>query len=211
MSTRDDWLKFQKLTRRVHNLYVNAEIKKETKKTKQSLLKYALIDPKDTAQLVIAKQIYYWLELGYIQNKINALAVVPEWWPIRVGANRPQLAIIFQSQERPRAYYTLHIPHYNGRKPNISPIKPYRKGNYRGTLVLRDNSKFVCYAVSESEAQSVIEDAKRHINDKFLVGSTVTIGTTRKKNFKTDKVKATSAKFFSRGLEQMQPDWIAYF
>lgn len=211
MSNKYDWSRFQKLIRRVHNLYVNAAIKKETKKTKKSLLGYAVIDPKDTAQLIIAKQLYYWLVLGYIQNRISALAVVPEWWSIRAGANRPQLVISFKSERNPRSHYTLHIPHYSGGKTNISPISSYQKGNYRGTLTLKDNSKFICYAVSENEAESVINDAKRHINSKFLVGATITIGTTRKKNFKTDRVKATSAKFFSKGLEQMEPDWIAYF
>ncbi|MEH2146254.1 hypothetical protein [Nostoc sp.] len=205
-----DWSTFQKLIRRIHNLYVSNEIKKETKKTKQSLLKYALIDAKDTAFLIIAKQIYYWFTLGYIQNAVNALAVMPEWWAIRKGADCPQLVILFKSQNSSKSYYTLQIPHYNGSK-TVCPIKPYKKGNYRGCLTLKDNSKFVCYAVSESEAESVINDAKKHIIDKFLLGSTITIGTTKKKNFSTDTVKAISGKFFGSGQAKNKPDWIAYY
>jgi hypothetical protein len=211
MSSRDDWIKFQKLTRRVHNLYVNADIKKETKKTKQSLLQYALINPKDTAQLVIAKQLYYWFELGYIENKISALAVVPEWWAVRKGADRPQLVILFKSEGNNRNYYTLHIPHYDGHNSSTCPISAYTKGNYRGCLTLRDNSKFICYASSEREAESVINNAKKHIKETFLLGSTVTIGTTQKKNFKTDKVKPVSGKFFGSGSLKSNPDWIVYY
>ncbi|MCC5619249.1 hypothetical protein LC605_30095 [Nostoc sp. CHAB 5836] len=211
MSNRYDWSKFQKLIRRVHNLYVNSDIKKETKKTKKSLLEYALIDTKDTAFLVITKQIYYWFTLGYIQNRINALAVVPEWWAVRKGADRPQLVILFKSEGNKSNYYTLHIPHYDGRKSSTCPISTYTKGNYRGCLTLRDNSKFICYASSEREAESVINDAKKHIIEKFLLGSTITIGTTQKKNFKTDKVKPVSGKFFSSGSLKSNPDWIVYY
>lgn len=211
MSNKYDWSKFQKLIRRIHNLYVNSEIKKETKKTKKSLLEYALINPKDTAFLVIVKQIYYWFTLGYIQNKISALAVVPEWWAVRKGSDRPQLVILFKSQKDPKSYYTLQIPHYDGRKTTTSPISAYNKGNYRGCLTLKDNSKFICYASSEGEAESVINEAKKHIIDKFLLGSTISIGTTQKKDFKKDSVKAVSGKFFGAGLKKGNPDWIVYY
>lgn len=206
-----DWSKFQKLIRRIHNLYVNSEIKKETKKTKKSLLEYALINPKDTAFLVIVKQIYYWFTLGYIQNRISALAVLPEWWAIRKGADRPQLVIEFKSQQKKATHYALSIPWYSGKKSNVSPISSYKRGNYRGCLTLKDNSKFICYAISETEAERVIKEAKNHIIDKFLVDSTITIGTTRKKNFGTDTVKATSGRFFGAGQTRPNPDWIAYY
>ena len=211
MSTKYDWAKFQKLIRRIHNLYINNDIKKETKKTKKSLLEYAIIDPKDTAFLIICKQIYYWFTLGYIQNKISALAVVPEWWAIRKGADCPQLVILFKSTTNPKSYYTLHIPHYDGHKSGVSPISSYKKGNYRGCLTLRDNSKVVCYASSENEAESVLREAEKHIIEKFLIGKTITIGTTKKKNFKTDTVKPVSGKFFGSGQMKGNPDWVAYY
>ena len=210
MSDKYAWSKFQKLIRRIHNLYVNSDIKKETKKTKKALLAYAIIDAKDTAFLVIVKQIFYWFTLGYIQNRINALAVLPEWWAIRKGADCPQLVILFKSTTSSTTRYTLSIPHYNGSK-TVCPIKPYKKGNYRGCLTLKDNSKFICYAISENEAELVINQAKNHITDKFLLGSTITIGTTKKKNFKTDTVKPISGKFFGSGQMNQNPDWIAYY
>ncbi|MEH2401527.1 hypothetical protein [Nostoc sp.] len=118
-----DWSKFQKLIRRIHNLYVNTQIRKETKKTKKSLLEYAFIDPKDTAQLIIAKQLYYWIFFG--ANKTDAIAVVPEWWPIRKGADCPQLVILFKSKKNTRAYYTLQIPHYDDIKDFLK-FDPFR-------------------------------------------------------------------------------------
>ncbi|WYL93428.1 MAG: hypothetical protein HEQ35_05735 [Gloeotrichia echinulata IR180] len=210
-SSKYDFARFRKLIRRIHNTRITASIGKAQTKAKKSLLEYAMIEPDDTAQMILNKQMYYWLTLGGLRSTMDVVPIIPEWWPVRVGADRAQLLIVFKSNQNSRTYNRLCIPHYSGSKINKSPLSSYKRGNYRGCLTLKDNSKFICYASSESEAESVINEAKRHIRDKFLINSSISIGTTRKKTFSTDTMVPILAKYFSKGQGQLTPDWQSYF
>lgn len=209
--TKYDFAKLQKLIRRIHNARVAADMKAAKTTAKKTLLEYALIDPQDTAQLILAKQQYYYFSLGNISKIVDTNVVFPEWWALRAGSDRPQLVLVFKSLSNKRSYNKLIIPQYEGQKIKKPPIPSYTRGDYRGCLVLKDNSKFICYAASENEAELVISKVKPHIRSKYLNNSTVTIGTTRKKNFSNDTMTAVLAKYFSAGQHRNEPDWTVYF
>ena len=95
-------------------------------------------------------------EIQSQQCKKNlAIATVPEWWAVRVGADRPQLVIMFRSTDANASRYTLTIPHYmdDGKTPKI--LK-YQKGSVKCEIELKDNSKIRIYALNEVEGKRVL-------------------------------------------------------
>jgi hypothetical protein len=199
-----DWVKFQRLSRRVHNLHVNKAI--ESQKSKNSnLLKYALIEPKDTAQLILNKKIYFWLELGFITKYTNLSQ--PESWLTKPGSFIPQLVVILRSLEKKRSgNYTLTIPHFTGSK-NIK-IPNYKKGNHTVTLVLRDASKIIVNAASEGEAKNLINRCTQYVRKELI---TRDFRHTERTGIDTHTLQAIRADFYPVGQGNSEPQWKIYF
>ena len=145
-----------------------------------------------------------------------AIAAVPEWWQVRLGADRPQLVIQFGQDlgngkiDDPK--YPLSIPHVNiSAVGNRSPIAPYTKGQWEAILTLADNSKVIVNAASAAEAESVINQAKLIINESALSGSFIKIGQRKGQALSIIRVAAKIAKYFPTGQKNMKPSWIKYF
>jgi hypothetical protein len=144
-----------------------------------------------------------------------AVASVPEWWAVRPGADRPQLAIIFanvlSTGKLGRSYWTLHIPHYNKPKGFRPSIPTYMKGDWQGTLVLTDNSKMVVNCESKQECMKVLNKLKilvpfelRSKNGKAIKPKILEYPS---KTFKGVRVVPIRADFYSKGKENAAPDW----
>lgn len=146
----------------------------------------------------------------------GCIASIPEWWEVRIGANRPQLIIHFaevlpNGKYAPPKYQTS-LPWPNLINPNMplsaSPISPYRKGNIQGVLTLKDNSKFIVNCVSEQECLRVINQAKSFIIPEMIdENNTPKIGNRGGKPVQEKQAKPKILRYFSTGQMDTRPDW----
>ena len=146
-------------------------------------------------------------EVKELINKIEPVAAVPDWWSIRVGADRPTLVIIY-GEKGTTSRWSLSIPHYIGGENGAKHIPSYTKGNFWTVLILKDNSKVVVNASSKSGGEAFIKKIKRFIAADLLKGSVIRSGGERK----GDKLRVVTvipimAKFFSTGQKNIAPDW----
>jgi hypothetical protein len=101
----------------------------------------------------------------------DAIAAIPDWWQVRLGADRPQICVIYRVAGK-RNYHTLAIPHPRSLEaPKSPPLPPYRNGPWQGQVILLDNSKFTVNAASQGEAQRVIDAAMGQISPSMLGGN----------------------------------------
>lgn len=204
------WEFTQKVIRIGHNRAVKKHFRDVTSDDsrsngRQALKTSLLIRNEDSGLEVINKQIYFQRLVG---GDIP-IATMPEWWPKRVGSDIPQLTVVWRPPGK-KTSYQICIPHYNGdRNPKIPS---YRKGSYRGTLTLSDNSKLVVNAASENEADRVIRVLRRYINPKFASGRNPHIGKVKGSGFKEARVVPIVADFYPYGqAEDNRPSWRKYF
>jgi hypothetical protein len=98
----------------------------------------------------------------------NAVAAIPDWWQVRLGADRPQICVVYRVAGK-YTYHTLSIPHPASlNKVESSPLPAYKKGPWQGQIILLDNSKFTVNAASQGEAQRMIDAAMRVISPSVL-------------------------------------------
>lgn len=159
----------------------------------------------DSAIEVSNKQLYF--QTLREQHQKQAIASVPEWWATRVGADRPQLVVVFRAQGK-TSWYQMTIPHYQGDRHPKFPA--YRKGSYRGEITLTDNSKLVCNANSEGEADRILRIMMRHVNPKYLKNREPKY-VKQRRALSEVKVIPLFADFYSHGQTNAQPDWRSYF
>jgi len=148
-------------------------------------------------------------------------AAIPESWAIKIGANRPQLLVLFA-----RVFddgfvgppkYQLTIPHYQNLGPiTQSPVGSYQHGRIRCLYELIDNSKIVVFAKSRSEGVRVIQQALSVINP-FMFNSFVDedVIATPMSNSRREFAEATFvpriARYYSNGQRNEIPDWEVRF
>lgn len=142
----------------------------------------------------------------------NAIAALPEHWQVQIGADRPQLVVLFAevlpNGKLGRSRFPIAIPHYN-KSANFRPnIPAYTKGNYMGILVLKDNSKITVNASSISEAERVINTLSSLVNPALLTGAKPKVGPRGGEPIANRFVKATSASFFATGRKDLNPTWV---
>jgi hypothetical protein len=138
---------------------------------------------------------------------INPVAVIPEWWQVRPGANRPQLVVLVKSTEG-NSYWSFSIPHYN-RGDDFKPTIPrWTKGSHFACLTLNDNSKLWINASSQSEAEGVIRQLLTYI-DPAQLPQPLQIHTGERKGqaLRVATVKPVRGLFYSQGQRNMIPDW----
>jgi len=144
-------------------------------------------------------------------NQGEAIAAVPEWWAVRVGADRPQLVILYgeslADNKTGRSRYPLTIPYYKFTGEGLPDFPTYQKGQWEGTLTLRDNSKVTINAVSYNEAARVLGEIKKFIDPEKLDGITQKIGERGGVKLQTITVKPCTAKYFATGQKNTNPDY----
>lgn len=224
--SKQEWREFRGYCQRVHNIHV----KLAERKIKQSaspnqgvatekqlkILKTCLIDKDDTAQLCLLKQLFFWIDLGHLSGRIEAIAAVPDHWQLRPEAQRPQLVVLFAEKKANgklgKAVYAVNIPHYEHSKaPTTSPLPGYKKGQWEGILTLSDNSKVVVNAFSEFEAKKVLNAAEKAIGSDYLKGSQTKIGKRKGIDLKEIEVVPVKAKFFPTGRKDLSPKSVSKF
>ncbi len=132
---------------------------------------------------------------------IETNAIVPDAWQVKVGNDRPQLAIQWANSlgngEIGTSRYNLSIPHWNG-STNWSLLPKYRKGNWQGRIILKDNSRLMVYAYSASEAKRAIKALLKFVSPSMIKSRTPYIGEANV-DHSTSFVEPTLAKFFEKG------------
>lgn len=214
-----DYRKFRSYLSKYHNVHVKLAIRKSKQEANASnrlvtsrrleLLQSCLVDGNDTAQLVLLKEIFFWVDLGYLGDRLQSIATLPEYWPKRVGNDYPQLVVAWRPQGK-KSTYQISIPHYNGdRNPKIPA---YRKGSHRGELTCTDGSKLVVNADSIAEADRVIKVLRRYIEPRFHTGRDAHIAKVKGPGFKEARVVPIVADFYRHGqTEDARPNWRKYF
>lgn len=98
----------------------------------------------------------------------DVVASIPDWWPVRLGAERPQLVVVFR-RANTSDYHQIAIPWPTiTEPPETSPLPAYRKGNFHTLLTLKDNSKFLVNCANQSEGQKMLDAAKSVIDPSLI-------------------------------------------
>ena len=150
-------------------------------------------------------------------NVSDAIAAVPDWWQVRLGADRPQLLIQYAQQftdgtwDKPK--YIVSIPYWNKSKDAtvITDFPSYQKGQYQGCLILSDNSKLIINAKNATIASSVIGAISLGIDPLKLIGSEYTTSERRGNRLAEIVVFPRIAKFFATGQKDLNPTWSKKF
>ena len=219
-----DWRTSQRYIRIGHNKAIRnyfQTVKRGT--TREALRNSLLITSFDSADHMLVKMQYFNQYLSGI--KTDTVPVIPEWWQARVGSERPQLVVVFKPKNEnntkgKKSRWSLTIPHFNASISNVERqlrlIPDYTKGQYQGVLTLKDNSKLIVYAKSINEAERFIKKivSSNLIDPKYIVNKTriendIKLGRANG-NFKEITVTPTSAKYFSTGQKNLQPDWVSF-
>ena len=147
----------------------------------------------------------------------DAIAAIPDWWQIRLGADIPQLVIQYAERLGDGSYgspkYSVSIPHY--RKTFEQTVKEdfpsYTKGSRMGVLICSDNSKLIVNALDEDEVDRVMTQLMSLIDSTFIQDARINNGARRGSNLKEILVYPRIAKYFATGQKDTKPTWIKYF
>ncbi len=150
-------------------------------------------------------------ELCLAKNKeMEAYASVPDYWQTR-SFQKPQLAIQYAENlgngKIGRSRWTLYIPHYNKPKEYEASFPKYEKGDYRGILVLNDNSKIIVHCKSEPECLRVINALKHYVDPFYLKNIKEPETTKGNEKYKQVSVIPTLCQFFPKGQKDTIPLW----
>ena len=144
----------------------------------------------------------------------DAIAAVPDWWQVRLGADRPQLIVQYARKNSDgtfdKAKYIVSIPHWWKSKDQTveSDFPTISKGQYQGTLIFLDNSKIIVNCLNEVEAQRVVTKLSSNIKPIDLEGSIYTRSFRRGRELNEVIIFPRIAKFFATGQRNMIPTWV---
>ncbi len=149
-------------------------------------------------------------------TKIEPVAIIPEWWQLRLEGDVPQFVIAFGEVDELtgkclHAKYPMTIPHFKDVKPLSCPVPRYKKGNYELLGIMKDNSKLIINAFSEYECERVFNSIFPFLDPNFSSSLKYKIGKRVGYQFKEIWVCPRFGKYFSHGTKDTNPDWTVYF
>lgn len=208
----NSWEFTQKVVRIGHNRRIQQYFKdiksdKDTNTGRAALKTALLIRDEDSALEVQVKMTYF---TGYLNG--DYVISYPEGWEMKKGTQIPQLAIIFRDTNKNSisGNYTLHIPHYNGKKKPTLPI--YEKGDHWARWILKDNSQILVNARTEAEVIRVIGILEKQVESKFRTEKIpwMKLGRYTRGTIKQIKVAPIRADYYPNGKENSFPKWRHY-
>jgi hypothetical protein len=140
------------------------------------------------------------------------VSAIPDWWQVRIGADRPQIVVAFRKADS-TTYHQISIPHPESTvKWAENLMGDYRKGPWSGILTLKDNSKFIINCETKAEAQRMVNIAKSLIRPDMIFSPSVEQFTERKGHaVGVAQMRGRQAYYFSTGQKSAKPDWRAQF
>jgi hypothetical protein len=146
----------------------------------------------------------------------EAVAVIPEWWQVRLEGGVPQLVLAWgevdaSSGKCLHSKYAMTIPHFINIRPESCPFPRYRKGNYELIAYFKDNSKLIINAFTEHECERVYNSILPWIDQEYASSVRYKVGKRVSYQFKEVWVCPKFGKYFSQGNRDTNPDWTVYF
>jgi len=141
-----------------------------------------------------------------------AIAILPEHHQIRTGSNIPQASILWRGLKADGSFTNdfraSTIPHYNKDKKPV--LQNHTKGSHYARIILKDNSRIVVYAESQSTAERVAREQLKYVDASFIPSPIkVSLGERKGEELAKITVKAVRVSYFSKGLKDTQPDWVS--
>ena len=182
---------------------------------RNSLLAYK----EDSVTQLLVKMQYYQQYLAGI--KTETVPVIPEYFPMRIGSERPQLIVLFKPKtiinSNKNSRWSLSIPHFNftiaNKETQLQKIPDYEKGKHQGVFTLKDNSKIIVYAKSNTEARRFIKSIvnndlvkQEQLHKSVITDDDIKVGEA-KGTYQEIEVTPTYAKYFLTGQKNLKPDW----
>jgi hypothetical protein len=141
------------------------------------------------------------------------IALVPEEWEVRLGAEIPQLVVSWGEitirsdgvEVIGPSKWPITIPHY--RHNDFPELPRYTKGNTWGRVILRDNSRLVVNAKNEAEVDFIMGYLIPLVDPAMLVSIPPRIDKGPRYDIEERPVAPTLCKFFSTGRRNTHPDW----
>lgn len=169
----------------------------------------------------IAKQIeslYSAIKVLHDNTRCNderpAIAAIPEWWQVRVGANRPQLVVLYAELKKDgslgQSRWAITIPWFDAslRAQLKRRLPTYKKGQWQGLLVLTDNSKILVYARTKTEAEATVTSLSRLVSaGKRPSPVAITTGERKGAALSQVEVVPTVAHYYPTGQQDTAPAW----
>jgi hypothetical protein len=145
------------------------------------------------------------------------IAAVPDWWGTRLGADRPQLMVMFArkyndgSWDKPK--YAMSVPYWklNKEQTKSFTFPTYRKGSMQSALILPDNSKLIVNAIDIDEGDRVLTLISAGMDLAMVQDAEQTFSLRRGRELREITVYPRFAKFFSTGQRNLNPDWSVKF
>ena len=138
----------------------------------------------------------------------SGVTAFPAWWQVRMGGSVPQVVCVFRKVGS-STYHSIAIPHpASTEKPGGQILPAYTKGSFQGTVVCRDNSKFIINCESEAEANRMCNAAIAKIAPEWLeTPPRVHIGERKGQAVEVNAMAPTSVEYYSEGQRNGIPDW----
>jgi hypothetical protein len=143
----------------------------------------------------------------------DSVAAVPDWWQVRLGADRPQLLVSyarkFSDGTWDKAKYIVSIPHWSKGKDatQIGDFPVYDKGSYQGTRVFPDNSKLIVNCLTREESIRVLNKLSNGIDVSLVDRSETSVTDRNGRLLREIKVYPRKCSYYSSGQQNLEPDW----
>ncbi|MBC6434483.1 hypothetical protein FM036_29480 [Nostoc sp. HG1] len=149
-------------------------------------------------------------------KKLEAIVALPERYQLSPDGHIPQLICLFVEKREDgtlgKDYYPITIPHPTiTTAPITPPLNVYQKGSWEGILTLKDNSKVFVNALSQAEAETIINQTKTIIDPKYTEGSFYKVGQRKGQPLKEIKVQLVRVDYYPEGTKDKKPKWLKFF
>ena len=208
----NSWEFTQRIVRIGHNRRVKAYFRDTVSDTaaatgRQALKTSLLIRDDDSALETMTKMLYF---SNYLDRDL--VTTQPDGYQIKKGQDIPQLVIVFRDRD-PKSIsgdYPLYVPHYNGNKN--PKIPSYNKGDHWARWTLKDNSKIIVNAKTETEALQVIKKLEKYVDKKFRTPELpwLVTGEVAKGTYKQFKAIPIRADYYPEGKQSGYAQWRKY-
>lgn len=143
----------------------------------------------------------------------DCVAAVPDWWQVRLGADRPQLIVQYARKfsdgtwDKPK--YLISIPRWSKSESlTVADDFPtYQKGQYQGTTIFSDNSKLIVNCITAAESERVTAKLLLSISEINKLNSVYTTSFRRGRSLSEITVYPRIVKYFATGQRDLNPTW----
>lgn len=141
---------------------------------------------------------------------------IPEHWPLRRGAERPQLIVVYRTKERDGSWgntrYQFSIPWFDHRKRKTlktSLPRTIRKGAKQASLLLTDNSKMTLFCSTHAEGERVLKSFELLVVPRFRTRDIrfSDLNGNGKREYQRVTVHPFVAKYYPAGMRNLSPSW----